>query len=287
MPIAPQSWLTEALRDALRTLARRRVPERDVEDVVQVVLAEAAASKTRPEDPTSARRWLYGILRNKIADYHRKPAREELVESVGEGATSEGTDDPAVKSLLEWAMRELPSGMDSRRTLEWLLRESEGETLEEIAQSERVSPEQVRQRVSRLRRFFRERWAAQALALGLLAGALAWLVWPRTKGPEVVQSSDRTPRTGPNGNGHGNVQLPAGGSQDAAVEGDASEHDAGPTDSATDASEPFTESLRSIGNSIGSTESSGSVSVETGSTPSRTRPRTVRSGRSGFAGSGP
>ncbi|MFO0561836.1 MAG: sigma-70 family RNA polymerase sigma factor [Polyangiales bacterium] len=286
MPTAPQSWLTEALRDALRTLARRRVPERDVEDVVQVVLAEAAASKTRPEDPTSARRWLYGILRNKIADYHRKPAREELVESVGEGATSESPDDPAVKSLLEWAMRELPSGMDSPRTLEWLLRESEGETLEEIAKSERVSPEQVRQRVSRLRRFFRERWAAQALALGLLAGALAWLVWPRAKGPEVVQSSDRTARPGPS-NSNGNVQLPAGGAQDAAIERDAGEREADAGDGATDASDPFTESLRSIGNSIGSTESSGSVSAETGSTPSRTRPRTVRSGRSGFAGSGP
>jgi RNA polymerase sigma factor (sigma-70 family) len=275
MPTAPQPWLTEALRDALRTLARRRVPERDVEDVVQVVLTEAAASKSRPEDPSSARRWLYGILRNKIADYHRKPAREELVESVGEGTSSENSDDPAVKSLLEWAMRELPSGMDARRTLEWLVRESEGETLEEIAKSERVSPEQVRQRVSRLRRFFRERWAAQALALGLLAGALAWLVWPRDKGPEVVQSSDRA--SPPRGDNRA-IQLPAGEAQQDASTNDASAVDASMTeadggDRAADGGGP---AEPVFGN--GSIESSSSTS-------SSGRPRSVRSGRSSFAGS--
>lgn len=278
MPTALQPWLTEALRDALRTLARRRVPERDVDDVVQVVLAEAAASKSRPDDPTSARRWLYGILRNKIADYHRKPAREELVESAGEGASSDGgADDPAVKSLLEWAVRELPAGMDARRTLEWLLRESEGETLEEIARSESVSPEQVRQRVSRLRRFFRERWAAQALALGLLASAAVWLLWPRTKGPEVVQANDprvvREPSYG---------QLPAGEARDGSVR-DASVSDVSEADAVIELTNGSIESR------FGTT-STGSVSTEsssaTGSTVGTARPRRGGSGRAGFGGSG-
>jgi RNA polymerase sigma factor (sigma-70 family) len=194
MRTEPHSWLTDALRDALRSLARRRVPEADVDDVVQLVLCEAASSPHRPDDPARVRRWLYGILRHKIADYHRRPKREEPTDLDREplARESDAGDPQEVRSLLAWAMRELPPGMDSRRTLEWLLRESEGETLEEIAMAEQLSPEQVRQRVSRLRRFFRQRWVAQiaaAMAVALLFVALA-LVWPK-RSPLDVQA-DRT-----------------------------------------------------------------------------------------------
>jgi|LNFM01.1.fsa_nt_gb RNA polymerase sigma factor (sigma-70 family) len=184
MSRVPHSWLTTALRDALRTLARRKVAEADVDDIVQVVLTEAAASQGRPEDPADARKWIYGILRNKIADHHRRPKREELVPELREEPRSEAhaQDMQEVRSLLEWAMRELPPGMDARRTLEWLLRESEGETLEEIARSEQLPPEQVRQRVSRLRRFFRERWVATAVGFAvLIALGVAVIFWPERR----------------------------------------------------------------------------------------------------------
>lgn len=198
MSRTPHSWLTTALRDALRTLARRKVAEADVEDIVQVVLVEAATSPHRPEDPTSARKWIYGILRNKIADYHRRPKREELVPEVrdDEHGPQDAQDAQEVRSLLEWAMRELPSGMDARRTLEWLVRESEGETLEEIARSEQLPPEQVRQRVSRLRRFFRERRVATAVGFAVLVAISVAILWPDRRRPLDLQA-DNTHRPTP------------------------------------------------------------------------------------------
>lgn len=196
MTRTPHSWLTTALRDALRTLARRKVAEADVEDIVQVVLAEAATSAHRPEDPTSARKWIYGILRNKIADYHRRPKREELVSEVRDEPQEHGAHDTQeVRSLLEWAMRELPSGMDARRTLEWLVRESEGETLEEIAQSEQLPAEQVRQRVSRLRRFFRERRVATAVGFAVLVAISVAYFWPERRRALELQADNTTRRT--------------------------------------------------------------------------------------------
>lgn len=245
MRTEPHSWLTDALRDALRSLARRRVPEADVDDVVQLVLCEAASSPHRPDDPARARRWLYGILRHKIADYHRRPKREEPTDLDREplARESDAGDPHEVRSLLAWAMRELPPGMDSRRTLEWLLRESEGETLEEIAMAEQLTPEQVRQRVSRLRRFFRQRWVAQiaaAMAVALLFVALA-LVWPK-RSPLDVQA-DRTvaPRR-ESLPAIGNGVLHVDASVDSAVDAATGAADAGAT--LVEAPDPFAD-LRS------------------------------------------
>jgi RNA polymerase sigma factor (sigma-70 family) len=181
--MAPGSpdWLSKTFREALVTLVRRRVAERDVEDLVQSVLAEAIASRHRPDDPTAVRRWIYGIVRNKIADHHRKASREV----VGEPPEPAHAPPEAERALLDWALRELPEGMDARRTLDWLLRESDGEKLEEIAATENLSATQVRQRVSRLRRYFRERWAVHAAALAAL-GLVALFVWRRPRSVEVT-----------------------------------------------------------------------------------------------------
>ncbi len=251
-------WLTATLRDALRALARRRVPEADVDDVVQVVLAEAALSANRPADPTQARRWLYGILRNKIADYHRRPKREELVDSVHEHA-ARSDDTQEVRSLLEWAMRELPPGMDAQRTLAWLVRESEGETLEEIARAEQLPPEQVRQRVSRLRRFFRERWVAQAAAAIAFVLLAAVVLWPRREPAELQADRGQRPdRT-----------LPAGDQRtDAAV-------DAGSADAATPDDGGDTAEDASLG------------ALPDASSPSRDAGRPPRSGRTNRGSSTP
>ena len=186
-------WSSSTFREALVALVRRRVPEKDAEDVVQATLADAMASPTRPEDPEAARKWIWRIALNKVADYHRRARREVFdLPDVPAPAPPEGVED-----LLRWAARELPSGQDAQRTFEWLVREGEGEKLESIAEGERLPPARVRQRVSRLRRHFRARWAAQAAALAALGIASVlvaiWILRSRAPRPDVPIAHDMVP----------------------------------------------------------------------------------------------
>ena len=81
------------------------------------------------------------------------------------------------EDLLRWAARELPPGKDAEETLEWLLREGAGEKLESIAESARLPAPRVRQRVSRLRKHLRARWAVEIAALTALGVLTALTVW--------------------------------------------------------------------------------------------------------------
>ncbi len=182
-------WSSSAFREALAAMVRRRVPAHEVDDVVQATLTEAFVSKTRPEEPEALRKWIWGIARNKVADYHRRARRETFdVPEIPTSAPTQGVDD-----ILRWAMRELPPGQEPEKTLEWLLQEGEGEKLESIAERENLPATRVRQRVSRLRRHFKTRWAAQAAALAALGiVALLALVFflRREKAPEPVIAHD-------------------------------------------------------------------------------------------------
>lgn len=174
----PDDWTSAAFRDALLAMVRRRVPPGDADDVVQAALTEAVASDDRPRDREQARRWIWGVARNKVADYHRR-ARREVVGAVPESAAPPSRE--AERDLLRWAVGELPPDSDAKRTFEWLLREGDGETLEAIAEEARLPPPQVRQRVSRMRRLFRARWA-QLAAAGLV-GVVAYLAWRGARSP--------------------------------------------------------------------------------------------------------
>jgi RNA polymerase sigma factor (sigma-70 family) len=177
-------------------MVRKRVPERDVEDLVQSTLVEALSSATKPEEPEAMRKWIWGIARNKVADYHRRAKRETFdVPEVGSDA-----NDGAVNDMLRWAMRELPEEKESQQTLEWLLREGDGEKLEAIAESAKIPAPRIRQRVSRLRRHLRTRWAADLAALAAIGivGILAVLWWRSAHEepiaqPDIVQPHELTP----------------------------------------------------------------------------------------------
>ncbi len=167
------------LISTLRAHVRSRVPGSDADDVLQAVLADALDAQGAPEDAQALRRWLFGVARNKIADFYRRARRELPTEDVGEAPASRapsslGSNEEA-KDLLRWAEKELPPDSDAKRTFEWMLREGQGEKLESIAMSEKLPAPRVRQRVSRLRRHFRRRWAAYAAALA--AAGLAILVF--------------------------------------------------------------------------------------------------------------
>jgi RNA polymerase sigma factor (sigma-70 family) len=168
-------------------MVRKRVPERDVEDVVQATLTDAVTSASRPEDPDALRRWIWGVARHKVADFHRRSRREEF----DEPEVAVQADTREANDMLRWAMQNVPEG--SEETLQWLIREADGEKLESIAESAQVPPARVRKRVSRLRAHLREHWKREVIALAALGVTLGVALWilrkPRIEdiGPEIAR----------------------------------------------------------------------------------------------------
>ncbi len=163
------------LRKSLFAAVARRVPAQEVEEIVQSALVEALASQSRPEDEGELRRWLFGVARNKVVDFHRRRGREGAPIDAADLAAEDQAQNEAI-DLLRWAEREAPDGAQHARTLEWMLREGDGEKLEDIARAESLPAPQVRQRVARMRRHYRTRWAVLAAAAAV-GGALAFVLW--------------------------------------------------------------------------------------------------------------
>lgn len=173
------------LRKAIERFVRGRVPMSEVDDVVQSVFVEALAALGAPEEPEQFRKWLYGVARHKCFDHFRRTRREgPRLEPLSDEIPGDAPDDSA-REWLRWAERELPKGENSPNTLEWMLREADGEPLETIAEEEKVPAPRVRQRVVRLRQHFRSRWAAQLAAIvAILALAItAAVLWRRSEVP--------------------------------------------------------------------------------------------------------
>ncbi|HEX2674890.1 MAG TPA: RNA polymerase sigma factor, partial [Polyangiaceae bacterium] len=153
------------LRREVEAVVKRRVRGHDADDVVQAALADVLSAARVPEDAEEFRRFVFGVTRNKVFDHFRRRAREVPEPEVHELAA---TEEPlSARDILRWAEGELPDP-DAEHTLQWMLREGDGEKLEQIARDANLPAPRVRQRVSRLRRFLRERWAAE-LMLGTLA----------------------------------------------------------------------------------------------------------------------
>jgi DNA-directed RNA polymerase specialized sigma24 family protein len=168
----PPALAREDVRRGLTALLRRRVPGQEVDDLAQTILCDALASGSIPSDPEEMRRWLIGIARHKIADYHRRTARVNA-RSEGEGPLGSCASMPAAFEERE-VLHRLLGAVESRRdaeTMEWLVREHGGERLADIASENGMPAPVVRQRVSRLRRALRSRWAGAIGVLLLFLGA--------------------------------------------------------------------------------------------------------------------
>ena len=179
------------LRSGLVRFIRGRVAESDVEDVVQATLADAFAARDAPEEAEELRRWVFGIAKHKVVDVHRRGGRELPRERVADEAAAESAPMSA-RDLLRWAEEELPEADDAKSTLEWMLREGDGEKLEHIAEEAELPAPRVRQRVSRMRKYFRSRWAAQlaAAATITLAGLAIW-AWLQTRDQAIPEEIAR------------------------------------------------------------------------------------------------
>ncbi|MDI1450116.1 sigma-70 family RNA polymerase sigma factor [Polyangium sp. 6x1] len=181
------------LRRFLLDFVRRRVSPADADDIVQTVLCEALTAKNRPEDRTELRKYLLGIARHKVADAHRRTAREEVRDPPELVASPPPVEEEA---LLRWAERQAPATEEAKKTLAWMAREGEGEKLESIAEEEKVPAARVRQRVSRMRRWMKERWLAELAAVAALAvlAVVLWRVARDAEDPEaIVPLPDRVP----------------------------------------------------------------------------------------------
>ncbi|MRG96032.1 sigma-70 family RNA polymerase sigma factor [Polyangium spumosum] len=168
------------LRRFLLDFVRRRVSPADADDIVQTVLCEALTAKNRPVDGAELRKYLLGIARHKVADAHRAAARLEMREPPELVAGPPPVEEEA---LVRWAERQAPATEEAKKTLAWMAREGEGEKLESIAEEEQVPAARVRQRVSRMRRWMKERWLAELAAVAALV-ALAAILW------RVVKDAD-------------------------------------------------------------------------------------------------
>jgi DNA-directed RNA polymerase specialized sigma24 family protein len=172
----------------LSHFVRTRVPEDEVKDIVQSTITDALAAEEHPEGDEDIVRWVFGICRHKLVDWFRRMRREvpRDLEANEDAAPAESAPTSAM-DLMRWARKELPPGKENEQTLEWMLREGEGEKLETIAADANVPAPRVRQRVSRLRRYYKKKWAAQAAAVAaLLAVVLAIVFALRRKEQQQV-----------------------------------------------------------------------------------------------------
>jgi RNA polymerase sigma factor (sigma-70 family) len=179
-----------ALTASLSHFVRARVPSTAVEDIVQSTLTEALDAEHHPDQDEDIVRWVHGICRHKIVDWFRRARREvpQDLEAADDRSVAAAESAPqSAMDLLRWAKKELPEGEENAKTLEWMLREGEGEKLESIAAEVNLPAPRVRQRVSRLRRYYKARWAAQAAAFAaLILIALAIALALRQKQDEVA-----------------------------------------------------------------------------------------------------
>lgn len=189
-PARTETLADPRLRAELLRFVARRLNESDAEDVVQATLTEAFASSKAPTAPEELRRWVFGIARNKVVDVYRRTKREAPPDSgISDDAAIAESTPLSARELLRWAENELPDNEGADSTLEWMLREGDGEKLEHIAEEAALPPARVRQRVSRLRRHYRARWAAQLAAVAALA-ILALAVWAIWRGRAVPTPED-------------------------------------------------------------------------------------------------
>lgn len=176
------------LRRDVEAVVKRRVRGHDADDVVQAALADVLSAERVPEDAEEFRRFVFGVTRNKVFDHFRRRAREVPEEDVHELSASE--EPWSARDILRWAEGALPDP-EAEHTLQWMLREGDGEKLEQIARDANLPAPRVRQRVSRLRRFLRERWAVElmlgTLALSLLAPLAVYYYRRWFPPPEIVE----------------------------------------------------------------------------------------------------
>jgi DNA-directed RNA polymerase specialized sigma24 family protein len=178
------------VRRRIEEIVRRRVRPDAVNDVVNQVACDALASALAPTDPAEVPRWLFGITRHKVADQHRSTQRRGT-ESLDPACAAAPPTPLEARSLLRRVLADATQDARGAETMRWIAREAEGERLDEMAREASLPPATVRQRVSRLRRWLRQRWLHEALVIAT-AGLVVLLIYlgvPRHVTTPIVADS--------------------------------------------------------------------------------------------------
>jgi RNA polymerase sigma factor (sigma-70 family) len=168
------------MRD-VEAAVRRRVRSDEADDVLQATWTDVLQATEVPNDPEEFRRFVFGVARHKVFDHFRRRSRE-LPSDFADDAV-DAPEPLSARDVLRWAEGTLPDS-ESKHTLEWMLREGDGEKLEHIARSANLPAPRVRQRVSRLRRFLRQRWARELLLGAVLIGVGAYVLRTQQAGDQ-------------------------------------------------------------------------------------------------------
>ncbi len=134
----------------------RRIGSRpEVDDIVQETFMSVMSSASNFEGSSTARAWVYGIARNRIArQFRRRTAEPATFESLGELGLRAGWGDPEVEASraesiaeVHRALKRLPD--DAREIIE--LRDLEGFSNPEVAQILEMNVPAVKSRLHRAR----------------------------------------------------------------------------------------------------------------------------------------
>jgi len=186
------------LKKAMAKAIAGRVPDADVEDVLQVALLAAHKAEKLPADPGRRRKYVVGIARKKAAEHRRalrrapKVEKDADVEEIGppapggSGAAAAGLAEQ--RDLLEKIVVDLPSS--HLLTLEWLARTVMGESFAAIAREACLHEDVVRKRVTTLQR--RIIATAATLALVLVFGGFWYALRPK---PQIADHPKHPPTT--------------------------------------------------------------------------------------------
>lgn len=146
---------------ALYRYARRMLrDEGDVQEVVQDAFVAAWQGLEAFEGRSSLRTWLFGLTAHKSIDRARRKRAQPIDDRLLQPLPSGPSTDPLVHATqaeflaaLELALGELPY----RQRACWLLKEVEGLSTTEVAESLSLSPGAVRGQLQRARRTLAER----------------------------------------------------------------------------------------------------------------------------------
>jgi DNA-directed RNA polymerase specialized sigma24 family protein len=110
----------------------RRVPESDVPDLFAQVRLDALRALTVPDTRKRCRKWLYGLVRNLIADLHDGwRAQDAALATLPRGAYGRIPEEAIWRKL--WLEKRVQRGLLPAAELEALVRQELGEPLESIA----------------------------------------------------------------------------------------------------------------------------------------------------------
>jgi len=175
---------------AIRNAVVRRVPDAQVDDVVQRTLEAASRSPHLPADPLARRQYILGIARKTAAEQRRTNRRQlELKDDADVDAQavpdSESTAADVVerRDLLAKILRFVPKHEES--TLRCLDRKADGESLVAIAGELGLDYEVLSRRVSRLQS--RLRVTGQMLVGTLVLALVVAAGWYLGRKPEEAR----------------------------------------------------------------------------------------------------